>query len=376
MFLDQSYNFGDNLCRLLICVKMKIKNETDNVGVKEIARLAKVGLATVDRVIHNRQGVSKSTRERIEKIITQLNYQPNIFARRLASRKVLEFATLIPSVSVETNFWEAPLNGIEQASMEIRQNAIQVKKYFFDLNNKESFVKQATLILKSKPDGLLLAPTFVEESLSFLKKCKELNIPYVLINSDIPDQQALCYIGPDIFQSGYLCANLISYLIGEQDRMLLVNISNSTEQYHELHRKEEGLRAYWANNEKNTLLTTINIKKTDFEAVANALNQSFNLHPDIKLVLVSNSRVWMVAKYLKERGDSHRLLIGFDYIGDNLKYLEDGIIDFLICDKPKEQGYRGIMTLYNYIVFGMPVNNTYYMPIDIISRENHKFYRN
>jgi len=355
---------------------MKIKNETDNVGVKEIARLGNVGLATVDRVIHNRQGVAKSTRERIEKIIKQLNYQPNIFARRLASRKVLEFATLIPSVSDETNFWEAPLQGIEQASMEIRQNAIQVKQYFFNLNNKKSFVKQAALILKSKPDGLLLAPTFVKESISFVKECKELNIPYVLINSDIPDQQALCYIGPDLFQSGYLCAHLTSYLISEQDSMLLVNISNSVEQYHELHRKEEGLRTYWANRGKNACLTTINIKQTDFEAVAKALNQEFNTHPNIKLVLVSNSRAWMVAKYLKERGDAHRLLIGFDYIGENLKYLEDSTIDFLICDKPKEQGYRGIMTLYNYIVFGMAINNTYYMPIDIISKENHKFYRN
>src|ERR1700744_2945068 len=101
---------------------MKTKNETDNVGIKEIARLGNVSLATVDRVIHNRQGVAKSTREQIEKIIRQLNYQPNIFARRLASRKVLEFATLIPAVSAETDFWEAPHQGIEQASMEIRQN--------------------------------------------------------------------------------------------------------------------------------------------------------------------------------------------------------------------------------------------------------------
>jgi LacI family transcriptional regulator len=355
---------------------MKIKNDTDTVGIKEIARLGKVSLATVDRVIHNRQGVAKSTREQIEKIIRQLNYQPNIFARRLASRKVLEFATLIPSVSYETDFWEAPHQGIEQASLEIRQNGIRVTQYFFNLNDKKSFVKQAALILKSKPDGLLLAPTFVEESLLFVKKCKKFNIPYVLINSDIPDQQALCYIGPDLFESGYLCAHLSSYLIGEQESILLVNISNSIEQYHELHRKEEGLRAYRTEHGKRISLKTINIKKTDFEAVAKALNRLLNKHPDIRLVLVSNSRAWMVAKYLKERGNAHRLLIGFDYIKENLKYLEDSTIDFLICDKPKEQGYRGIMTLYNSIVLGMSVSSTYFMPIDIISRGNYKFYRN
>ena len=75
------------------------KKSEELVGVKEIARRAKVSIATVDRVLHDRQGVSLKTKEKIQQIIKELNYQPNIVARALASRKKLKFAILIPASS-------------------------------------------------------------------------------------------------------------------------------------------------------------------------------------------------------------------------------------------------------------------------------------
>lgn len=79
------------------------------VGVKEIARRANVSIATVDRVLHNRTGVSEATKEKITAIIKELNYQPNLLARRLAMGKTLHLVTLIPEVSDETDYWEVPL---------------------------------------------------------------------------------------------------------------------------------------------------------------------------------------------------------------------------------------------------------------------------
>ena len=141
--------------------------EEELLGIKEIARRANVSIATVDRVLHNRTGVAARTREKINAIIRDLNYQPNILARRLASRKIIKFAVLIPSISNETEFWQAPLNGIEQADAGIRQYGIKIEKYFFDQNDKASFVIQSRLILEAKVNGVLLAPNFVEESISF-----------------------------------------------------------------------------------------------------------------------------------------------------------------------------------------------------------------
>jgi LacI family transcriptional regulator len=354
---------------------MKKVEDEELVGVKDIARRANVSIATVDRVLHNRTGVSEKTKEKISKIILDLNYQPNLIARRLASRKTIRFAILIPQISHETDFWQAPLNGIEQAESEIKQYGIKLNKYFFDLNDKSSFVKQTQLLLKEHFDGVLLAPSFIEESVAFTKELQKLNIPYIFIDSDIPNQESLSYIGPDLYHSGYLAGHLINYLF-QTGKILLVNISKEIDNHHHLLRKEDGFRCYFRDNQINKEILKIDIRKTDYESIKKNLAKILDKEKDVKAIFVTNSRVSYVAHYLEESKISDKLLIGFDFLNENIQYLKKGTIDFLICQKPQEQGYRGIMALYNKIGQQAPIEKNYFMPIDIITKENYAFYRN
>jgi LacI family transcriptional regulator len=343
-------------------------------GVKEIARRANVSIGTVDRVIHNRSGVSEKTKKVIQDIIKELDYQPNIMARRLASKKVLNFAVLIPALSDETEFWAAPLIGIEQAGNEIKQYGIKIEKYFFDLNNKKSFVALTKEILKSDVDGVLLAPSFIEESLEFTTSCEQQGIPYVLINSDLPKQDSLCYIGPELFHSGYLSAHLANYAIKDGGTVLIINISREIDNYHHLLRKEEGFRAYFNKEAKKLKIVKEDVRQTDYSSVASKMKELLAAHPDTEAIFVTNSRVGSVARYLQESAQQKLLLIGYDYLKDNVEYVKSGLIDFLICQKPQEQGYKGIMAIY--LVLKVDVEKNYFMPIDIITRENYEFYRN
>ena len=68
----------------------------ERVRIKDIARMAGVSVGTVDRVIHGRSGVSEESRIRVEKILKQLNYQPNMYASALASNRKYSFACLLP----------------------------------------------------------------------------------------------------------------------------------------------------------------------------------------------------------------------------------------------------------------------------------------
>ncbi len=177
------------------------KNTQELFGVREIARRANVSIGTVDRVIHNRSGVSEKTREKINGIIQELNYQPNILASRLASKKIYRIAILIPKISAETDFWEAPLKGVQRAEAEIKRFGVILDTYFFDLKDRDSFKKQAKLVLKKKPHGVLLSPSFVDEATEFTNACKKINLPVVLIDTNLPEQKGLCYIGPHMYSA-------------------------------------------------------------------------------------------------------------------------------------------------------------------------------
>ncbi|MBX2923457.1 MAG: substrate-binding domain-containing protein [Chitinophagaceae bacterium] len=357
---------------------MSRKNKNEVTGVKEIARRAKVSIGTVDRVLHNREGVSEKTKARINKIIQELNYKPNILARRLASRKTLQFDILIPHISDESDYWQAPLNGIIQAEAELKQFGINIGKFFFDQNDKDSFVKQAELILKRKADGVLLAPFFLDESTQFTNACSRMQIPFVFINSDIPDQPSLCYIGPDLFHSGYLGGQLIQYCISGKAKILVVNVSKEikNQQHNRLLRKEEGFRAYFKDNGKKNPIVKIDIRKTDQWSIEKNMKDIFQQHPDIRSVFVTNSRVGSVASFLEKNNLKNLRVTGYDFIEENVSFLKKGWIDFLICHKPIEQGYRGIMSLYQHLVLKTEVEKTYYMPVDIVLKENCAFYRN
>jgi LacI family transcriptional regulator len=91
---------------------------------------------------------------------------------------------------------------------------------------------------------------------------------------------------------------------------------------------------------------------------------------------VSNSRVYIVAKYLYEKKIKNINLIGYDLIDENVKYINNGIIRFLICQNPEEQGYNSVMALFNYLLMKKPIDKFNFSPIDIIMKENLLYYKN
>ena len=352
-----------------------MEKENTYYGVKEIARRANVSIATVDRVLHNRSGVSEKTKKKINDIIKELDYQPNILASRLASKKIISLAVLIPRVSEETDFWEAPMKGISRADSEIKKYGVQVSTFYFDLNDPTTFNEQAAAILDGHFKGVLLAPSFIEESRKFVRACREKKVPFVFIDSDVPDEDNLCYIGPHLFQSGYVGAKLSTYRLKEKHKVAVVNISKETDSYNYL-QIEEGFRSYFKDRNLPIEIIRIDIKDTDSLSVTRDLTRALHTHEDIEAIFVTNSRVFSVAAFLEKNKRSDISLIGYDYLKENIAYLNKEFIDFLICHKPEEQGYRGLMALYQTLVLGAPVEKTYFMPIDIVTKENQAFYQN
>ena len=58
-----------------------------NYRIKDIAELSGVSTGTVDRILHERGKVSEDARKKVEKILKEIDYQPNLIARSLALKK-------------------------------------------------------------------------------------------------------------------------------------------------------------------------------------------------------------------------------------------------------------------------------------------------
>ena len=88
--------------------------QVERIRIKDIAQMAEVSVGTVDRVLHGRTGVSEASRKKVENILKQLDYQPNMYASALASNKKYIFACLLP-LHAKGDYWVDVENGMYQA---------------------------------------------------------------------------------------------------------------------------------------------------------------------------------------------------------------------------------------------------------------------
>ena len=68
------------------------------INIKDIAKIAGVGVSTVSRVINNHPDVKEQTRERVLDIIRENNYIPNNSARNLKKNNTNNIGVLIKGV--------------------------------------------------------------------------------------------------------------------------------------------------------------------------------------------------------------------------------------------------------------------------------------
>ena len=130
----------------------------ERIRIKDIARLADVSVGTVDRVIHGRSGVSEASKKRVEEILKQLDYQPNMYASALASNKKYTFICLLPE-HLEGEYWTAVELGIHEAIATYSDFNTSVKINYYDPYDYHSFVDASEAILTLQPDGVMVAPT-------------------------------------------------------------------------------------------------------------------------------------------------------------------------------------------------------------------------
>lgn len=80
-------------------------------NIYDVARRAKVSVATVSAVINDSAYVSPLLRTRVSKAITALEYEPNPVARSLATQKSRMLGMIVPDIS--NPFWPAVVRGAE-----------------------------------------------------------------------------------------------------------------------------------------------------------------------------------------------------------------------------------------------------------------------
>lgn len=345
------------------------------IRIKDIAAIANVSIGTVDRVIHNRGEVSQATREKIQKLLAEHNYKPDIIASSLALKRPVHLAVVMPAIVNDHAFWKLPAAGIRRALDELSHYKILVDTFYFDQLNSEDFERCVKDFPYDRVQGVLFAPVFQEESVRFVQRCRTEGIPLVLFNSLLENVSISSFVGQDAFHSGYVAGKLINLGLEHRKDVAIINMSARKDHYAHIISREKGFRTYFEeHSDCLDHLVTIDLNGADDLWLKEKLDETFEKY-DIGGLFVTNSRVFKVAEYLAARGSMGVRLVGYDLLPENTEYLKRDYIDFLISQKPEEQAFRGLSSLFNLVAFQREPVKMQFMPIDIITRENLHYYK-
>lgn len=143
----------------------------------DVARLAKVSLSTVSRVINRRAVVNKATLARVESAIQELGYQPNAFARGLMLRRSEILGLVLPDLHGE--FYSEIIRGANSQARELGYSLIISSTR--DGNDSQSLLTGTRL--GSLLDGVaIMVSEMTDRVQTFLADSP---IPYVLLDDDI-----------------------------------------------------------------------------------------------------------------------------------------------------------------------------------------------
>lgn len=356
----------------------KMKNLTNKrVGVKDIAAKAGVSTGTVDRVLHNRGEVKEQTRERVMKIVKELGYTPNIYAKSLSSKKQIRIAIIIPDSSDNNPYWEKPISGIRRANDELKVLNAEIIFEHFNASDEKSFKSTLDDVLKMKLDGVILNPVFRSISINYLNKLDEKNIPYGFIDINLKDANNLAYFGQDAEQSGLVAARLIDLCTPENSIYLVVKLTNRKVFSRHIENRIIGFNRFFTNfsHKENISIKTVEIDLLDKNEPEATLDKVFEETNKIDGVFIPNSRGFIMGDYYDKRNIQGLLTVGFDLVDRNVNHLKSGNLTYLISQKPEEQSYKAIKALFNYVNANQIVRKkTNYSPIDIITKENIDYY--
>lgn len=335
--------------------------------IKDIAELAGVSKGTIDRVIHNRGNVAKDVEDKVKQLLSDIDYQPNLIARNLKNNRIYQIGALLPDPKKDA-YWEVCSDGIQQALSEFSAFDIRMNTFLFDPTDTKSFVAQHKKLLDSAPDIILMVPLFYKEAKTVLEQYKSLNIEVCTFNNQI-DASSASFIGQDLYQSGRVAAKLMHSIIDNGD-MAIIHIDEKYKNAVHMQEKEKGFKSYFEDlNGFKGVILKCKIRYTETE---DKLRDFLKDHPNLTGIFVTNSKAFHVARLLESENKNHIKLVGYDLLAENVNYLKDGVIDFLIHQNPRQQAYLGLKFLIEHLVFEKEIPGKYLLPIDIINSENVK----
>lgn len=350
-------------------------HSSEKIRIKDIAERSGVSVGTVDRVLHDRPNVSKKAKAKVDAVLKEINYQPNSYASALAYNRKYTFCCLLPAHSCNA-YWTEVEKGLRQCVLNRGDFHLSLFTEYYDQFDESSFSEAAEKLWEKQPDGMVVVPQNLEATRTLCAKLQETAVPFVFLDSNIPEICPLSFFGQDSLKSGHFAGRIFMMQAGEATRRILLMklMSKGRVASRQQENREVGFRSYMAAQHPTCEIVELPLQIGEEERYDAQIGEMLSQLPDIRHCITFSSRAHILGEYFLRHGLKDFHLFGYDMIERNMECLKQGTIDFLVAQHPWKQGYNSVKALFNHIVLRKAVQQYHYMPLELLTAENYMYY--
>ncbi len=321
------------------------------VTIKEIAERAGVHRATVDKVLHNRVGVSDEVRMKVQQIIDQMGYTPNPAGRVLQRQgKIYRIAAIL----VEVDALEFLKAGIEQGVRNQVGFEIEVSYYickFQDAQAQKEFIDAA---VEEQVDGIVLSPINSNRVRLAIDRAVHAGIPVVTANSDIDGTERQCCVSADGMRASRIAGRLMGQFLGGKGKVAIVSsaVDSENNNYHVSVREQgftEFLKKQYPLIEIVDCIESFEDPQITFCKTVELLER----YTDLQGIYITCGGAAQVGKALQQKGRAQDIrVISFEDYPEIVELIRQDVIDCTLAGEIQRQGELPIQIIMDYLVFG------------------------
>lgn len=168
-----------------------------NLTIKDIARMAGVSTTAVSFVLNDRPGVSEATRQKVQEIIRETAFIPNVHTRRLNLGKSFTIHVVLKQYAygLYNQFALETLSGVFKEGKSLGYSII------FTQVDEDTPCEQILESVRSKDcDGIILNQIDDPVLLSQLQREK---IPFVCVDAHLPENSGLPMVEVDYYDAAF-----------------------------------------------------------------------------------------------------------------------------------------------------------------------------
>lgn len=296
--------------------------------VHDIARDAGVSLATVDRVLNNRPGVSPKTIQQVRDAITKLGYVRDVAAANLARQRSYRFVCVVPDSRSE--FLSEIRHAVHEAGSRMKLDRIQITIRDFPLDNTNKLIYHLAGIEVERPDGIAIMAPEAPAVRDAVKRLMAAGINVTPIVSDLPSTNRTHFVGINNIGAGKTAAQLMGRFLGPEAAKILVVAGSMVSTDHAERRSgfDEKMAASFPNH---IVLPTLEAFD-NADTVSIRVGEALQHHPDIAGIYSIGAGNQGLVRVLHETGKASNItVIAHELTDCSRQALRDGTFDAVIA---------------------------------------------